>query len=205
MWGPWPLIYDLDNLAEICQILNFVKSLSDFIEDVPYHSLSIRNTLLFLMKWLSVFITWLASSMKHLKFPAYWILFMKWKGKFDFSVTSQNLMECLLWLLSAIYAPHSVQMTSSKVSQIPTKSTQNPDFYVFDPIFVIANGFRFLIEYLFKSNIPIMVIYSNVPPIPSAKRVMHSYCNAEKKDVFLFDTIDTFWHYWMPFSDRIPF
>ncbi len=124
------------------------------------------------------------------------ILFMKieekWRGNFDFSVTSQNLMESLLWILSAIYAPCSVQTNCSDVARIPRKSSKSI-FSVFDHTFFSANKFRFLIEYPFKSNKPITVIYTHVRPISSAKRLTPGCPDSEKIDpnqYFSFD--DTF-------------
>ncbi len=76
------------------------------------------------------------------KWYSSWKLRKKWRGN---SVTSQNLMEFLLWLLSLIYTPHSVQSTSSiKGCPDSVKMLWNQDF-LFDDTFFFMYDFRFLI------------------------------------------------------------
>ncbi len=54
---------------------------------------------------------------------------------------------------------------------------------------MVMNDLWFLIEYPFKSNIPITVIYTDVPPITSANRLMHGYCHTEKMDFSLLTSV----------------
>ncbi len=70
-----------------------------------------------------------------------------------------------------------------------------------------SDDFRFLIEYPFKSNIPITIIFTHVRPIPSAKRITHVCPDSDKIDPFQdFWFLTTHLHYeWLPISNRIPF
>ncbi len=53
-------------------------------------------------------------------------------------------------------------------------------FFVFDATFFTMKNFRFLIEYSFKSNNPITIIYTHVRTIPSAKHLTPA-CPDSKK------------------------
>ncbi len=75
-----------------------------------------------------------------------------------------------------------------------------PKWYIFS-----TNDFGFLIEYHFKWNIPITVIYTHVWPIPSAKCLMHTCPDSKKID----PNRDFFWtihfHYeWLQISNWLP-
>ncbi len=68
--------------------------------------------------------------------------------------------------------------------------------FVFGATFFTTDDFWFQIEYPFKSNIPITIIYSDIPSITSSKQVTHGYCHTEKMDFrFLIE---------YPFNSNIP-
>ncbi len=95
-------------------------------------------------------------------------------------------MECLLWSLSLVYTPHSLQSTSGQVARILLKSCELNRDCSFDTTFFFSDDFWFLIEYPFKWNIPTTVICTNVPPIPRAICLTHARLDSEKIKIFRF-------------------
>ena len=92
------------------------------------------------------------------------------------------------------------------LSRIPRKSTRIDNFCFWRHIFT-TNDWRFLIEYPFKANISITVIYTHVLPIPSAKRLMHACPDPEEinpnRD---YSCLTAHFHYKrLQISKRIPF
>ena len=75
-----------------------------------------------------------------------WKVRKKLREKFDFSLTSQNLIECLLCLLS-LYPTLSAKRY--------WRYCPDSEIFCFWPHIFTTNAFQFRIKYPFKSNIPI--------------------------------------------------
>ncbi len=109
------------------------------------------------------------------------------------SVTSQNLMEFLLWLLILIYTPHSVQSTNGPVAWILLKWCEIQIF---------------LYKWLTISNwIPFQIKDTSYSYLYSC--LTYSQCEALNTRLPGFEIFSFWWHIFhydrLPIINRIPF
>ena len=78
-------------------------------------------------------------------------------------------------------------------------------YFLFDATFFYTNDFWFLIEYPLKWNIPIILIYTNVPPLPRAICLMHTCLDSKKIEIFFLFLKTHFYFERLQISNRILF